>query len=148
MKGKCEICCSADSRYRCPSCKILYCSLGCYKNHKATQCGNNHNEPEDNNEETTSNESAIAERLVNTSKSKKDLVQDDNEDMVPPEKLLLLGNSKELLDELRNEHLRNMLLSIDASANPGQQLEQAMQIPLFAEFADVCLKALKGNNEL
>ena len=31
--------------------------------------------------------------LVNASKAKKDLVQDDNEDMVPPEKLLLLGMS-------------------------------------------------------
>uniref|UniRef100_A0A3Q2D040 Zinc finger HIT-type containing 3 n=1 Tax=Cyprinodon variegatus TaxID=28743 RepID=A0A3Q2D040_CYPVA len=32
----CSVCSEQTPKYRCPSCRIRYCSLGCYKKHKDT----------------------------------------------------------------------------------------------------------------
>ncbi|XP_053297906.1 zinc finger HIT domain-containing protein 3 isoform X2 [Pleuronectes platessa] len=32
----CSVCSEQTPKYRCPACKIRYCSLGCYKLHKDT----------------------------------------------------------------------------------------------------------------
>lgn len=36
--GQCEICSAEVSKYCCPRCSILYCSLRCYKDQKHAQC--------------------------------------------------------------------------------------------------------------
>ena len=33
-KKKCEVCAENESKYKCPKCKVVYCSLACYKAHK------------------------------------------------------------------------------------------------------------------
>ncbi|KAI0047902.1 hypothetical protein FA95DRAFT_1491766 [Auriscalpium vulgare] len=33
-RARCQICDTAESKYSCPSCAILYCSVPCYKKHK------------------------------------------------------------------------------------------------------------------
>ncbi|QIW97108.1 hypothetical protein AMS68_002626 [Peltaster fructicola] len=35
MAVLCELCNEADSKYRCPACGLRYCSIACYKPHKA-----------------------------------------------------------------------------------------------------------------
>ncbi|KAH6558657.1 hypothetical protein KP509_1Z051800 [Ceratopteris richardii] len=35
---KCKVCEDANSKYKCPTCLLPYCSLPCYKKHKETPC--------------------------------------------------------------------------------------------------------------
>ena len=62
--------------------------------------------------------------------------------------LSVVGDSKELKDQLGNKHLRELLLAIDSSPNPGEKLDEAMQIPIFTEFMDVCMKVIEGKDEM
>ena len=41
---------------------------------------------------------------------------------------------------LGNRHLRELLVEIDQATNPQQALQRAMNIPVFVEFADECLR--------
>ncbi|MCQ2821127.1 MAG: zinc finger HIT domain-containing protein, partial [archaeon] len=33
--AKCQICKQNEYKYVCPKCKVLYCSINCYKNHSS-----------------------------------------------------------------------------------------------------------------
>ncbi len=41
---------------------------------------------------------------------------------------------------LSNKHLRDLLQDIDQSDSPQKALKAAMNIPVFVEFADTCLR--------
>ncbi|CAK6971824.1 zinc finger HIT domain-containing protein 3 [Scomber scombrus] len=110
----CSVCAEHTPKYRCPACKIRYCSLGCYKRHK---------------------EPWSVEDLLH---------EDDVTDKVPLQRLQLLGQSKELRDLLCNPHLRQLLQSIDSSDTKDNAMRAAMQEPLFGEFSDQCLKIVEN----
>ena len=54
--------------------------------------------------------------------------------------ICLLENSKTIKDMLENKHLRTILKNIDKNENGEKELESAMKLPVFAEFANECLK--------
>lgn len=56
-----------------------------------------------------------------------------------------LGHSEEVKNQLRNKHLQKLLIDVDSSPNPGEKLDEAMQIPIFTEFVDVCMKIIEGD---
>lgn len=56
---------------------------------------------------------------------------------------VILGQSKELKEILKNPHLRVMLENIDKSDKPDEIMQKAMLEPLFVEFADECLKVVE-----
>uniref|UniRef100_A0A8C6M8U4 Zinc finger HIT domain-containing protein 3 n=1 Tax=Nothobranchius furzeri TaxID=105023 RepID=A0A8C6M8U4_NOTFU len=109
----CNVCCEQTPKYRCPTCEIRYCSLGCYKKHKEA-CG--------------------VEDLLH---------EDDIIDKVPLQRLQLLGQSNELRDLLCNPHLRQLLRSVDGAQRKDEAMKAAMQEPLFVEFSDQCLKLVE-----
>lgn len=49
-------------------------------------------------------------------------------------------HSASLHQILANCHLRKLLEEIDQSKDPQRRLQQAMNIPVFVEFADECLR--------
>jgi len=55
------------------------------------------------------------------------------------------GESEELRAMLDNPHLRQMMISLVQSSDPGSQLEAAMQEPIFVEMADKCLSIIEPN---
>ena len=57
------------------------------------------------------------------------------------------GNSQELYSMLHNKHLREMIKEIDSSEDPGKLLTQALQIPIFTEFVDECLRIVEPQDE-
>ena len=57
------------------------------------------------------------------------------------------GHSQELHSMLQNRHLREMIREIDSSEDPGKLLGHAMQIPIFTEFADECLRIVEPQDE-
>lgn len=143
MKGKCEVCNDQESKYKCPSCLLLYCSLGCYRQHKATQCNI---QPDDaRNEGQNKNEMIVDSKEEGEIRDSSSVTQNvDEDDWVSPEKLQLLGHSDEVKNQLRNKHLQKLLIDVDSSPNPGEKLDEAMQIPIFTEFVDVCMKIIEG----
>ncbi len=51
-----------------------------------------------------------------------------------------IGKSAELKQMLSNKHLQDLLKEIDQSESPQKALKAAMNIPVFVEFADQCLR--------
>ena len=54
--------------------------------------------------------------------------------------LFFVGSSEALKGMLCNRHLRQLLLDIHKSHDPQLSVQRAMNIPVFVEFADECLK--------
>ncbi|XP_029469642.1 zinc finger HIT domain-containing protein 3 isoform X2 [Rhinatrema bivittatum] len=138
---KCCVCADASPKYRCPPCRLRYCSLQCYKKHKEgclPKVEHVHG--------TTASGfppalSAVGP-LTDGGKSwaTADILDEDEElDKVPDQKLKLLGESEQLKDLLLNPHLRQLLLTVDQAEEKEAILKAYMQEPLFAEFADQCL---------
>ncbi|KAG7516425.1 hypothetical protein JOB18_031175 [Solea senegalensis] len=129
----CNVCSEQSPKYRCPVCKIRYCSLGCYKRHKADTCL-----------PVVQTTSALPEArgTLNTEPWSVDdiLHEEDIIDKVPLQRLQQLGQSKELRGLLCNPHLRELLRSVDRADGKDDAMKTAMQEPLFVEFADRCLK--------
>uniref|UniRef100_A0A673AVM2 Zinc finger, HIT-type containing 3 n=1 Tax=Sphaeramia orbicularis TaxID=375764 RepID=A0A673AVM2_9TELE len=112
----CNVCREQTPKYKCPTCKIRYCSVGCYKKHKGKyeecqsflMCHMNLNL-----------ESVSA--VCTDPWSVEDLLnEDDIIDKVPVEKLQLLGTLRDLL---RNPHLRQLLRSVDAADSKEDAIE-------------------------
>ncbi|KAM9348042.1 zinc finger HIT domain-containing protein 3 [Symphorus nematophorus] len=132
----CSVCSEQTPKYRCPTCKIRYCSLGCYKRHKDTCVPSEQLAPPDPEvKEAFNTEPWTVEDLLDA---------DDIIDKVPLQRLQLLGQSKELRDLLCNPHLRQLLRSVDGADNKYDAMKSAMQEPLFAEFSDQCLKIVEN----
>ncbi|XP_072042151.1 zinc finger HIT domain-containing protein 3-like [Amphiura filiformis] len=154
ITGPCDVCLDEPSKYRCPICGISYCSLNCYKGHKetckpeenqvsqtATTCDNatrntSHKEPVEKEDGEISSEEEI---------EKEEYMVD--EDRVPLEILQQLGKSEELKSLLHNPHLRQVLSHLDQTDNKEKAIADAMQEPLFTEFADQCLKIARKELE-
>lgn len=135
----CCVCREQTPKYRCPACKVRYCSLVCYKRHKDACVPREQQAPTEPTEvETTaafSPEDWCCEDLLD---------EDDITDKVSVEKLQFLGQSKELRDVLCNPHLRQLLRTIDSADNKYDAMKSAMQEPLFVEFSDRCLKIVEN----
>ncbi|XP_037605152.1 zinc finger HIT domain-containing protein 3 [Sebastes umbrosus] len=133
----CRVCREQTPKYRCPACKIRYCSLVCYKRHKDTCLPAEQSAPADPGATGSFNtETWSVEDLLHA---------DDVTDKVPLQRLQLLGQSKELRDLLCNSHLRQLLSSIDSADSKDDAMKAAMQEPLFVEFSDRCLKIVEKN---
>lgn len=133
----CSVCAEQTPKYRCPACKIRYCSLGCYKRHKDTCLPA---------QQLTPAASEAKDAFNAEPWSVEDLLhEDDVTDKVPLQRLQLLGQSKELRDLLCNPHLRQLLQSIDSADTKEEAMRAAMQEPLFAEFSDQCLKIVEND---
>ncbi|XP_077996170.1 zinc finger HIT domain-containing protein 3-like [Glandiceps talaboti] len=155
----CEICTEQPSKYRCPKCSMLYCSLGCYKQHKDSclkiaeskdSTGNkleNEAVSEKVYAETIQEQREDGEVWSDDSDREQYEMIDDDEDRVAIEKLKKLGDSEELRALLQNRHLRDIISYVDDADNDSKNnvILKAMQEPLFTEFADECLKIVEGD---
>ncbi|XP_071316446.1 zinc finger HIT domain-containing protein 3 [Trachinotus anak] len=132
----CSVCSDQTPKYRCPVCKIRYCSLGCYKRHKDTCLPV---------EQPTPSVPEVKDAVSTEPWTVEDLLyEDDIIDKVPLQRLQLLGQSKELRDLLCNPHLRQLLRSVDSADHKDDAMKAAMQEPLFVEFSDQCLKIVEN----
>lgn len=149
--NSCEVCKDACHKYKCPSCRMKYCSLSCFKTHKGDMCEKETNRRKEEKEETERRTRAISHSVKETEEGEvTDSCSDndsDNEDRISRNILEKLGHSQELHNMLHNKHLREMIREIDSSEDPGKLLGQAMQIPIFTEFADECLRIVEPQDE-
>nr|XP_019941482.1 PREDICTED: zinc finger HIT domain-containing protein 3 isoform X2 [Paralichthys olivaceus] len=135
----CSVCSEHTPKYRCPACKIRYCSLGCYKLHKDTCLPVAQPTPTDPEvRDTVTSEPWTVDDLLH---------EEDIIDKVPLQRLQVLGQSQELRDLLCNPHLRQLLHSVDSADSKDDAMKAAMQEPLFVEFSDRCLKIVENEGK-
>ncbi|CAN2391310.1 zinc finger [Pristimantis euphronides] len=136
MDASCCVCSAGSPRYRCPACRLRYCSLGCCRKHKEG-CA-----PED--AQNPSGVTAVSDVLP----TQGDLLEESDEsDTVPSQRLMLLDTAQGLKDLLLNKYLRQLLMTLDQTENKDEALEKYMQEPLFVEFADKCLVLLDAEEK-
>ncbi|KAL0994794.1 hypothetical protein UPYG_G00127250 [Umbra pygmaea] len=139
----CNVCSGDTPKYRCPACRIRYCSLGCYKTHKANDTcqppkpsvppAKDLNVPYGNAEEPWTVEDLLED--------------DDHTDEVSLQRLQLLGESESLRKLLLNPHLQQLMRSVDAAENKADAMKAAMHEPLFIELSDQCLQIVEKKVE-
>ncbi|XKL61126.1 hypothetical protein PGB90_008183 [Kerria lacca] len=124
----CVVCNNISSKYKCPRCRILYCSINCWTIHKKQEC-------------------TKLEKENPNANSTLEYYSFKTEDTVPIEKLKLLEQSEGVRNTLRNPHVRSILNVIDKSKNPSSALRLAMLEPIFVEFVEECLKVIESVDE-
>ncbi|CAD7667468.1 unnamed protein product [Nyctereutes procyonoides] len=140
--------CLEKPKYRCPACRVPYCSVTCFRKHKE-QC----------NPETRPTEkkirSAVTAKTIKPTENKDDdedsvadfLNSDEEEDRVSLQNLKNLGESAALRSLLLNPHLRQLMVSLDQGDNKAKLMRACMQEPLFVEFADCCLRIVEPSQD-
>ncbi|CAA0396846.1 unnamed protein product [Arabidopsis thaliana] len=163
----CEICEKVVSKYKCPSCLVPYCSLGCFKIHKETPCAKP-SDPSSTEEKPAA--SPAKEVPVKRPEEANDVVEKTQQKasaaspakeipvarpiIVEEEKYILektqfeaIASSSEIREALKDEALQKLIYSIDSSSNPLQELDEAMGIEAFREFTDKILSNISKSND-
>ncbi|XP_041749386.1 zinc finger HIT domain-containing protein 3 isoform X2 [Coregonus clupeaformis] len=139
----CNVCSGETPKYRCPACRIRYCSLSCYKTHKANDTCQPPKQSvpppaQDLNGAYGNEDPWTVEDVLDD--------DDDHTDKVPLQRLRLLGKSEELRALLRNPHLCQLMRSVDTAESKADAMKTAMQEPLFVELSDQCLQIVEKND--
>ncbi|CAO2171940.1 unnamed protein product [Urochloa humidicola] len=141
--GSCSVCKEAPSKYKCPSCRTPYCSVICFKKHKArssglvedgTKCPND----KDQHPSLSPSITCLA-KSPNTVCPTKALEVEDPSWLVDNNRLRSLAELKEIQDALRDPELQKMILKIDGSSEPEKELEKVMEGHAFRQFTDKIL---------
>jgi zinc finger HIT domain-containing protein 3 len=132
----CNVCTLNDSKYKCPTCNVKYCSVDCFKNHKLSKC-------EDTKEKQNEEVQIIEDKIGVPSHTN----LFETIDTVNETKLKELESSEELKNILRNPHLRSFLTQLNEAKSSWKAMKAAMQEPLFLEFSDICLGIVEGKKE-
>lgn len=141
----CGICSENLPKYRCPACRIRYCSLGCFKKHKTDDSCQ---QVKDTTPPVTTPLPEVCPSTAEEPWTTEDLLDEDcQSDRVPLERLQQLGESEALRSVLQNPHLRQLMTAVDSAENKAEAMKKAMQEPLFVEFADQCLKIIEPTEE-
>ncbi|KAK9975362.1 hypothetical protein ABG768_023413 [Culter alburnus] len=136
----CGVCSEHVPKYRCPACRIRYCSVSCFKRHKDDDSCH----PTKESDPVSSSQTPVTVSSAEQPWIVEDLLDEDSHtDKVPLQKLQQLGDSEALKGLLRNPHLRQLMMSVDSAENKAKAMKNAMQEPLFVELADQCLKIIE-----
>ncbi|CAN8076515.1 unnamed protein product [Agarophyton chilense] len=132
VKNMCLVCNEQHAKYKCPTCRLPFCSVPCSKSHKQN-CA------------PLPLVTAPRLKVVDEQKAKRQ----QEEESLPVDLLLLkteqlrsLENDREVQRKLRDDRLLEILQHIDSSSNRVKTLEMRMKDPAFLEFCDDVLKAL------
>ncbi|WJX18320.1 hypothetical protein P8452_08128 [Trifolium repens] len=140
---QCQICLKAQSKYKCPKCYLLYCSLPCFKKHKELPCVN----PTSSEAKTTVLESVVEKPSVVNNTVLEALVDrplavDKNAEVLQQSQLEAIASSSEIRDALNDKTLQELIFRIDCSPNAENELDKAMAEDAFHLFADKILSTI------
>ncbi|XP_061359179.1 uncharacterized protein LOC133303290 isoform X2 [Gastrolobium bilobum] len=123
---QCQVCNEAQSKYKCPSCYVPYCSLVCFKKHKEFPC---------------------VKPLSSDAKTKKPLkrplVVDEPSEVLKKFQLEAIASSSEIRDAVNDKALQELIFRIDCSPNAENELDKAMSEEAFRLFTDKILSTIK-----
>ncbi|RZB72298.1 zinc finger HIT domain-containing protein 3-like isoform X1 [Glycine soja] len=126
---QCQVCNQAQSKYKCPSCYLPYCSLVCFKKHKESPCV----KPQPSETKAT----AVSESFV-----EKPFVADESSEVLQNFQLEAIASSSEIRDALNDEALQELICRIDGSSNAENELDKAMAEEAFCLFTDKILSTI------
>ncbi|KAG9451873.1 hypothetical protein H6P81_004777 [Aristolochia fimbriata] len=133
---QCEICKEAQSKYKCPSCLVPYCSLACFKKHKEIPCA-----------QTPSETKGPSEPIVAPRLPEKRVYEVEEQSWVlSKEQLESIALSTEIRDALKDEQLQKLICKIDASSDAENELDKTLQGETFQLFADKILSIVKSQS--
>eukprot|EP00274_Cyanoptyche_gloeocystis_P001937 CAMPEP_0196651752 /NCGR_PEP_ID=MMETSP1086-20130531/849_1 /TAXON_ID=77921 /ORGANISM="Cyanoptyche gloeocystis , Strain SAG4.97" /LENGTH=142 /DNA_ID=CAMNT_0041981925 /DNA_START=8 /DNA_END=436 /DNA_ORIENTATION=+ len=117
----CQICQKAAFKYKCPTCRLKYCSVVCYKTHKESPCVNqqaaaSHPSPPD------------------LQDSRSDGMDEEALQKLTPEHCERLESFAANCSEFRHSAFRTQVLQIDAADGKEKErrLDAALENPEFA----------------
>ncbi|UJR33476.1 hypothetical protein I4U23_020921 [Adineta vaga] len=135
---QCQICDeNKNASYKCPKCRIRYCSARCFQKHKSS--------------ETCMEKDLQSKSIVQVPMTQIqlpiELGDDEESDRLSSHVLERIGHSTEVLELLKNSHLRTMIKSIDRSIHPADDMQKAMIEPIFVQFVDQLLKIVENKDK-
>ncbi|GBG79541.1 hypothetical protein CBR_g29688 [Chara braunii] len=135
----CQVCQEGTPKYKCPQCRIPYCSLVCYRQHKEIPCQKT-DKPGGNAEEGLG---VIRQPL-------RDFEKHEEEGGEPGWRLSRnqleeLAASKSVRDALKDDELQRVIRRIDSAVDAEAELDRAMECSaFFKEFTSQVLSAVSG----
>lgn len=121
----CQVCNENAFKYKCPKCRIPYCSVVCYKKHQEEKCG----EPKKEDISQVEPEPAVAEiavPVVNSPEWKLSIKQLDQ-----------LESSTYVKNAVKDTRLQAVIRQIDGAEDREEALEKMMATdPHFKTFVD------------
>ncbi|TYH59721.1 hypothetical protein ES332_D08G240900v1 [Gossypium tomentosum] len=137
---QCQVCNQTQSKYKCPSCLVPYCSLACFKTHKETPCEKLESVKEKSG--TPSVNLGSIDNAVTTC-----VKPESTNDAVPPsvEPKSSEGrptSSDDIREALKDEHLQKLISDINSSPDALNELDKAMGLDVFRIFSDKILSAI------
>jgi zinc finger HIT domain-containing protein 3 len=148
----CCVCQEAGGRYKCPKCRLPYCSVSCCRTHKEA-CGQQQLQAEsdiDIKSSTTSpSTSAIVcppPTIANDSSS--NCSGSNDLDIITDLQKQQLANCKEVRDMLKSKRMRDKIAEIDGAGGARRDvLKKARSNPEFEGFVDLMLRTAKYKQE-
>lgn len=122
MAQQCEVCETAQAKYKCPTCRLPYCSLVCCKEHKETPC-----EPEPVHE-------SHQESMQSTPAPVAPDVDEESTEKLTDDQLSVLRTSENVKKMLAIPAITLALKQIESSQDKMKTLEKALLDPTFANF--------------
>ncbi|XXG68231.1 hypothetical protein AAC387_Pa06g1367 [Persea americana] len=163
---QCEVCKDAQSKYKCPSCLIPYCSLACFKKHKEIPCTKSlPSNGESLKSSATPPPVVLSESSFQVDEQNQVLQKVQLQSIAPvvlPERsfqvderrqvlqkvqLESIANSNEIQDALKNEELQKLIYKIDSSPDAKTELDKVMQQQIFHAFADKILSVINQEEQ-
>ncbi|KAJ8749503.1 hypothetical protein K2173_025698 [Erythroxylum novogranatense] len=126
---QCQVCNEAQSKYKCPSCVIPYCSLVCFKKHKETPCS----------KAVSAGEKPSVDPKPSVARP---VTVDKGNEVLQQLELESIASSTEIRNALKNERLQKLIIGIDYSQDPETELDKAMELEEFRIFTDKILSAM------
>ncbi|XVE72812.1 hypothetical protein DITRI_Ditri11bG0068800 [Diplodiscus trichospermus] len=166
---QCQVCNQAQSKYKCPSCLVPYCSLACFKRHKEIPCVKPESSKENlgtpclksgstndavtaslkmestNDADTSSVKPESYEEISTASPGfqlERKLEVDDPSEVLQILQMQAVASSSEVREALKDKHLQKLISDIDSSPDAMNELDKAMQVDVFRIFSDKILSAI------
>ncbi|XP_043706192.1 zinc finger HIT domain-containing protein 3 isoform X2 [Telopea speciosissima] len=124
---QCEVCKDAQSKYKCPSCLVPYCSLVCFKKHKEIPCGK---------------AVSLEPKPCSIRLPEKSCQVDEPSLLLQKERLESLAFSSEVREALKDVELQKAIGKIDSSIGAENELDRAMGNDLFLKFTEKILSII------
>ncbi len=146
MSRLCVVCNTNPHKYRCPKCRIVYCSVRCFKDHAcgavpsstaaaerpATSHGVGANNAGDNNSSAT-HATGVGEQLPDDQYVPGALVRPDN--------VARLQSNARVINYLSDSRLQAVMREIDGSRHREKALAQALETnPAFKQVMDAIVE--------
>ncbi|KMZ56051.1 hypothetical protein ZOSMA_9G01550 [Zostera marina] len=128
---KCEVCGIMQSKYKCPSCLLPYCSLTCFKKHKEIPCQKPF-PPEEN-----SAFLVVPKRLLHVN---------DRAWILQTEDFRSIAESTEIRDALKDKQLQKLIQAVVLSKDPEDDIDKLSKEDGFREFTDKVLSIINAKN--